>query len=676
MVLPVKKIHPVWVLALLTIAATILSVVLLILGLRERELEHASLEMKSLTEMLMEQTEQNFESADLTLQGIQERLATTFGRQFPLDSLPIHLLLSSRASGTRQLRAIFIVNAQGVVINSSTEFPSRNVSVADRNYYRALLQDHTKALYIDNPVRSRADNQWTLHLSRALLNGDGKLIGVLVAVMSIEQLEQQYTIIKLDYSRPIGIYMTDGTLIASLPHRDNMIGEKAPELTNEQLPTQTKGIISIQHLSGDGGHVKLTVGHLEGYPLLLSVTEDGDLALASWRETAVPIAVGGALVSLFTLVVAIFLIGKLKSRELLAHALEDATGLYQQTVDSVMDAIVAIDEAWNIVLINPAAERMFGYTAKELMGKHFERLMPERARNLHAEHVTRFTDSEDISRTMAPQMEITGLRSNGEEFPIESTISRSMIGGQLQMTAVLRDVTERRRAQRELQQVNKQLRQLTTSLQSVREQERKRLSSELHDDLGQQLTGLKLSLSWLTNRLRDGRAATLDMVDDMRGLVDTAIGSVRRISSELRPLILEELGFEEAIAWHCQEFEKRSKIKVVLNVSGTQDIAGDDLITALFRIVQESLTNVVKHAQATQVNVEVIALQDELVLTVTDNGQGLAYPLREGGIGLVSMRERAISIGAMFKVSSSPGQGTMIELIVPLGVATTTGAAT
>jgi len=673
--LQVKKVHPVWVLALLTVAATILSVILLILGLRDRELGHANLEMKSLTEMLMEQTEQNFDSADLTLQGIQERLATTFGRQFALDSLPIHLLLSSRASGTRQLRAIFIVDPNGVVVNSSAEFPAKNVSVADRNYYKALLQDHSGALFIDKPVRSRADNQWTLHLSRPLLGEDGKLVGVVVAVMGITQLEQQYTIIKLDYSRPIGIYMADGTLVASLPHRDDLIGEKAPELTHERLPTKTKEIVSIQHTSGDGAHVKLSVGRLEDYPLLLSVTEDDDLALASWRETAIPIASGGILVSLFTVIVAVFLIGKLRSRELLANALEAANDLYEQTVDSVMDAIVAVDEARRIVLINPAAEKMFGYTASELMGEDFERLMPERVRKPHAEHVNQFAASDEGSRAMAPQMEITGLRSNGEEFPIESTISRSMVGGRLQMTAVLRDVTDRRRAQRELQQVNKQLRQLTSSLQSVREQERKRLSSELHDDLGQQLTGLKLSLSWLTNRLRDGRAATLDMVDEMREQVNTAIGSVRRISTELRPLVLEDLGFEEAIAWHCQEFEKRSKIKVVLNLPAAHDVIGDDLMTALFRIVQESLNNVVKHAHATQVNIDLVARQDQLVMTIADNGQGVAYPVRDGGIGLVSMRERALSIGAEFLVNSVSGQGTTIELVIPLAVPPSNGVA-
>ena len=111
------------------------------------------------------------------------------------------------------------------------------------------------------------DNALLPATSTAVERGNRKrVIGVVVSVMVIEQLEQQYTIIKLDYSRPIGIYMTDGTLIASLPHRDNLIGEKAPELTHEPLPTKAKGIISIQHISGDGSLVKLAVGHLEVYP--------------------------------------------------------------------------------------------------------------------------------------------------------------------------------------------------------------------------------------------------------------------------------------------------------------------------------------------------------------------------------------------------------------------------
>jgi len=269
---------------------------------------------------------------------------------------------------------------------------------------------------------------------------------------------------------------------------------------------------------------------------------------------------------------------------------------------------------------------------------------------------------------MAPQLEITGRHADGSEFPIESTISKSLIGGQLQMTAVLRDVTEHRRAEVELRELNRQLRSLSTSQESVREQERTRISRELHDELGQQLTGLKLSLSWLGTRLKEGRTATPDTVDEMRHQLDTAIASVRRISTELRPLILDDLGFGEAISWQTLEFAKRSDLEVTLNLQAAEDVQGDELATALFRIVQESLTNVARHANATQVKIDLIAEGDKLVLTINDNGQGIQDNAKQGGIGLVSMRERANSIGAQFNIISSPGLGTTIEVTIPLNV--------
>jgi signal transduction histidine kinase len=267
---------------------------------------------------------------------------------------------------------------------------------------------------------------------------------------------------------------------------------------------------------------------------------------------------------------------------------------------------------------------------------------------------------------MAPQLEITGRRGDGTEFPIESTISKSVIGGKPQMTAVLRDVTEQRRADVELREVNMQLRKLSTSLQSVREQERTRISRELHDELGQQLTGLKLSLSWLATRLKEGRATTAGSVDEMRHLLDTAIASVRRISTELRPLVLDDLGFGEAISWQTLEFAKRSALEVTLNLPAAGFVRGDELSTALFRIVQESLTNVARHAHATKVNINLISDGDRLVLTISDNGQGIPDNGRQGGIGLVSMRERAISIGAQFKIISGMGVGTTIEVSIAL----------
>lgn len=666
--LQIRQTHSVGVLAAFTIATMVVAVIFLLWGLRDRELEHARLETIALTQMLMEQTEQNFESADLVLQGVQERLTTAYGSQFALDSLPIHLLLNNRLSGMRQLRSIFVIDAQGMLINSSRDFPIPRSSVADRGYYKVFAQGRAESLFIDRPVHSRIDNSWTLHLSRRLIGSDGKFRGVVVAAINISQLEQLYENMKLDYVRPIAIYLADGTLVASFPHRESMLSERASELTNEHLPEKGNEIRIVHHVSGGGGREVFSLGRLVGYPLLLSVTDDEDSALASWRETAVPIAIGATLVSIFTALLAMLLISKLKSKEELTFALHVANDLYQQTVDSVMDAIVAVDESLNIVLFNPAAENMFGLKASAVIGKPFDMLIPERLRAKHLIHVGRFVDTEVGSRTMAPQLEIAGRRADGKEFPIESTISKSLIGGKLQMTAVLRDVTAHRLAEIELREVNRQLRNLSASLQNVREEERTRISRELHDELGQQLTGLKLSLSWLGTRLKEGRTTTPDTVDEMRYLLDAAIASVRRISTELRPLILDDLGFGEAMSWQTLEFTKRSNLEVTLNLPAADDVHEDELATALFRIVQESLTNVARHANATRVKIDLVAEGGKLVLTINDNGQGIQNNAKQGGIGLVSMRERANSIGAQFNIISDPGVGTTIEVTIPLKV--------
>jgi signal transduction histidine kinase len=271
---------------------------------------------------------------------------------------------------------------------------------------------------------------------------------------------------------------------------------------------------------------------------------------------------------------------------------------------------------------------------------------------------------------MAANIEITGLRADGTEFPIESTISQTLIEGTPQLTAVLRDITQRRRAEENLREMNRQLRSLSASLQDVREQERTRIAMELHDDLGQQLTGLKLELSWLGGRLKEGRQATPDEVGAMRRLLDTAIASVRRIATDLRPLILDDLGFGEAVAWQTAEFAKRSGLAIELDLQAETVVKDHVLATALFRIVQESLTNVVRHAGATSVQVRLVCDGTDLVLTVRDNGMGIASGPRTGtgtGIGLVSMRERATALGGQLRIAGEPGAGTTIEVTLPLG---------
>lgn len=661
----VKPIRYVRLLAVLTITAIVVSVVFLLWGLRDREMAHARMETVSLTRMLMEQTEQQFQSVDMVLQGVQERLQTPFGMQLGLDSEAVHLLLNARVSGLRHVRSLFLVDAQGTVTNTSRNVYAPVTRVTDRDYFLAFAGGQADVLFIGKPVRSRFDSVWTLNLSRPLFNKDGSFKGVVVAAISIPEFEQIYSNVQLDYVRPIGFYMADGTLVASLPHRESMIGEHAVELTHESLPTQAKEVRTIRHLSGNGDREVFAIGLLSGYSLMVSVTDDESLSLAAWRETAIPIALGALLVSIFTALVATYLISRLQHSQQLAMKLNAADERYQHTVNSVMDAIVAVDGSMHIIMFNPSAEAMFGYTAAELIGQPMDVLMPLRLRSAHHGHMHNFAVSERSSRAMAPQMDIWGLRADGTEFPLESTISHSTVGGQLQMTAVLRDVTERRKAEADLRMVNGQLRELSASLQSVREEERKRISRELHDDLGQQLTGLKLSLSWLGSRLKDGRATGVQHVDEMRHQLDTAIGSVRRIAAELRPRVLDDLDFREALGWQMQEFFKHSGIQIELDLQDADQIRDDVLATALFRIVQEALTNVVRHANAGKVLVSLYASGDCLLLRISDNGSGFDSTVAPSGVGLVSMRERCSAVGASFRVSSSPGTGTHIEVAIP-----------
>lgn len=654
---------PVGIFVAITLLVIVMFTTWLLWDMRSRALEYDRQDTISITRMLVEQTERHFEGIDLLLKAVQERFQTTIGKQLPLDSVEIHLLLGARISGMRQLDSLNLIDADGWVVNSSQEYPAQRISVADSDYYKAFATGTHTELFIGKPVRSnRGEKSWTLHLARRINGANGKLRAIIVADINTSRFEEVYKYLRLEYERPVSLYRADGTLIASLPRRDNVIGDHASELDAIALPVLGEDVHFVSHHKGDGGRENFALGSVPTYHLLVSVVNEEEEALASWREAAIPIIFGAVMAIILIAVGAAFLIRELLNEQALARALGEAHDRYHQTIDSLMDAIVAVDDEQKILLFNPAAEHMFGLASKEALGKPLSTLIPHRARLVHHDHVKKFAESEVDSRTMGPQLEIVGLRADGSEFPIESTISHTLINGKRQSTAVLRDVTERRRAENALREMNQQLRRLSASLLNVREQERTRIARELHDDLGQQLTGLKLDLSWLSNRIKEGRPLTPDKIDDMRHLLDVAISSVRRISAELRPLILDDLGFEEALIWHATEFAKRSGFEVALQLPAIGLVQDDELATAIYRIIQESMTNIARHANATRVDISLTSDEQHLVLTVSDNGNGIAAGHKSDGFGLVSMRERANAFGGNFQIISEPGRGLTIRV--------------
>ncbi|HYL06695.1 MAG TPA: MEDS domain-containing protein [Thermoanaerobaculia bacterium] len=233
------------------------------------------------------------------------------------------------------------------------------------------------------------------------------------------------------------------------------------------------------------------------------------------------------------------------------------------------------------------------------------------------------------------------------------------------------DVTERKRTEEQLRQSSEELRALSARLRAAREEESARIAREVHDEVGQMLTALRLDVAWLERLLASpavpGREALGGKLHDMSQLLDLASDAVHRIISELRPGILDELGLEAAVEWYVGEFEKRTGIscRLVSTMAGAE--LGSDQATALFRILQEALTNVARHAGATAVDIRLAAEAGRVTLEIVDNGSGIPeHKINDSrSIGLVGMRERTLALGGDLVVRPNPGSGTAVEVILP-----------
>jgi PAS domain S-box-containing protein len=228
------------------------------------------------------------------------------------------------------------------------------------------------------------------------------------------------------------------------------------------------------------------------------------------------------------------------------------------------------------------------------------------------------------------------------------------------------DLSEIKRAEQELRASSEQLRNLAAHLLSVREEERARISREVHDELGQSLTAVKMDLAWLAVRLPQRNGPMLKRIRSTRQLADSIIQSIRRISTELRPAVLD-LGLAAAVEWQVQEFQARSGVQCTVRLLTREEVASN-ASTAMFRIFQETLTNVARHAKATRAEVVLQKQRDRLVLLIRDNGRGFdqADPSLSKSLGLLGMRERAAILGGRVNISSAPGKGTTVTAWIPL----------
>lgn len=330
--------------------------------------------------------------------------------------------------------------------------------------------------------------------------------------------------------------------------------------------------------------------------------------------------------------------------------------LFRAVFEAAPDGIIIVDERGEIRGANARAAEMFGYERDDLLSETVESLVPESARGVHMRHRMRFAE-DPAPRPMGIGLELRGRRKNGETFPVEISLSPLTLAGELLVIGTIRDVTQRKR-----------LRQFGFGALRAAEEERRRIARELHDDTAQRLAAILLRL-----RLLSAERAGPDrdrLLEDVRSELVAAAEAVRRIARGLRPPALEDVGVVTAIRSHVRARLSDGGPEAELDLAPVDEVLGEEAKLVLYRIVQEALSNVVRHAEASRVTIRIDVADRQVVAVVRDDGRGFDPGLPPGndgrGLGLMGMRERANLVGGRVSVESEPGAGTCIRLEIPL----------
>lgn len=336
---------------------------------------------------------------------------------------------------------------------------------------------------------------------------------------------------------------------------------------------------------------------------------------------------------------------------------------FRGVLELAPEAIMIIDDQRRIVLVNSQTEALFGYRREELLDQTVEMLLPERFRRTHVDLIAGYL-AQPRCRPMGIGRVLFGRCKDGGEFPAEISLSPLGSGEGMRVICSIRDISERMRTEKELVDSRERLRELAAHVDAVREKERKRIAREIHDELGSLLTALKMDISLLRMNVEAG-ADIHGRIEQMRDLVEQTIHMVRHVATQLRPSALN-LGIVPALEWLLEDFGRRTGIACAFDAD--DEIEMDDAqATAIFRIVQESLTNVARHAAASTVKVRLARSEVGIELAIQDNGRGFD-PETAGNdsFGLLGIRERALLLGATTAIDSAPGIGTTVAITIPL----------
>jgi PAS domain S-box-containing protein len=337
----------------------------------------------------------------------------------------------------------------------------------------------------------------------------------------------------------------------------------------------------------------------------------------------------------------------------------------QALLESAAQAILAHDSTGRIVLVNASAERMFGYSRQELMKLSINSLVPSGRRERRTRKQTGRISPQ--SRPTGLGLELTGKRKDSSEFPVEVTLSFIETKDGRLGVSIVSDITERKKSQTAVLTYQQELRDLAAKLLAMQEAETQLLARDLHDDLSQKLAALGMEASILA-KSAESQHALKERIRDLGQKISGLSDEVHRLSRQLHPAILGDLGLEAALREECLSYSQRLRVPVLFQADDVPRALSADVALCFFRVAQEALRNIAKHANAKEVHMVLARHKSDLALVIEDMGDG--FKMEEargrGGLGMISMEERVRLVNGELSIRSQPGKGTELEVHVPL----------
>lgn len=345
----------------------------------------------------------------------------------------------------------------------------------------------------------------------------------------------------------------------------------------------------------------------------------------------------------------------IKTKNELEKKVSEQTLQIRSILESISDSFIALDKNYTITYINKTSAQFFQQDPETLIHKSLKKILPE--------------EKNQVLYTLIENGIDSNKKVQGEVFDTETGnwLHHYIYPSENLVTVYTRNINDEKEREKEMEVINEDLRRLSAHLQQIREEERKTIARDLHDDLGQQLTGLQMDVHWMQKKLQQADPLLLNKINEMNEMVDNTIRSIRRILSDLRPAILDDLGMLAAMEWLNQETRKRYPIDIHFQVNKQEIPLSPDAASGLFRIYQEAINNAIKHANAKNITVIIEVTDNQLIMSITDNGRGIAdTEKKEKGYGLLGIKERTYILGGTFSIQTNEGKGTSIIIHIPI----------